>query len=164
MGFLSGLGRLIQGKPVFEAGQPSQAGVNGAPAPMPSGGASPSPAAGPKVYPQVYIERVECRTIGGNMDCDVVIQNYSQGQIELDRIELFGKAQQLDIFLRAGEEREFRVYNGVRPTATNQSSCKVYYKDATGDYFYSEHHIEFRQEADGTYTVNRIRFLRVVDV
>jgi hypothetical protein len=158
MGFFDIVGRIVKGQPAFvvddqkKAAEPQQM--------MPQ---TPLPV-GPKVYPQVYIGRVECRQEGANMSLELYIHNHSEGQIELDKIELFGHTQQIDIFLRAGEEREYAAYHGPRPTANNQTNCKIYYKDATGDYFASEHYIEFRQEADRTYSVDRIRLSRVLDV
>lgn len=162
MGFFSVLGRLAKGQQPFQVNQPKQQNAPAQPAPTVP---QPRPApTGPKVYPKVIIERVECRTPGNDMGIEVGIYNHSQGQIELDKFELFGRTQDLGTFLRPGEEREFNVYHGPRLRATNQSNCRVYYKDQSGDYFASDHYIEFRQQADGTYSVDRMRFLRVVDV
>lgn len=157
MGFFNVLGRLIKGQPAFVVEDPKQKTTL-----QPT--AQSAQPAGPKVYPQVYIEQVRCRMQGAEMDLEVDIHNHSQGQVELDKIEIFGRRQELDIFLRPGEERECNVFEGPRPTTTNQTSCRIFYKDATGDYFASEHYIEFKQEADRTYSVNRIRFVRVLDV
>jgi len=156
MGFFGALGKILQGKPVFTPDQ-GNGGQPGAPA-------APQPAAGDKVYPQVSIEHVQCRTTGGGMDIDAFIQNYSSGQVQLDKIELFGHTAQVTTFLRPGEDREFRIYDGPRPTATNQPNLELYYKNASGDYFCADHYMEFTQQADRTYTVERIRFLRVRDV
>ena len=162
MGFFSVLGRLIKGQPAFQVEQPEQQNTPVQPeSTMPQHSVKPT---GPKIYPKVVIERVECHLSGGDMNLDIDIQNDSEGQIELDKFELFGRTQDLGTFLRAGEEREFGVYHGPRLRATNQSNCRVYYKDQTGDYFASDHYIEFRQQPDGTYSVDRMRFLRVVDV
>ncbi|HSW81106.1 MAG TPA: hypothetical protein VLG40_01800 [Candidatus Saccharimonas sp.] len=154
MGFFGALGKILQGKPVFTAGQ-GNAAQPGAPVVSSTSG---------KVFPQVSIEHVECRTNGGGMDIDAFIQNYSQGQVQLDKIELFGHTTQVPVFLRPGEDREQRIYDGPRPTATNQPNLELYYKDASGDYFCADHYVEFTQQADRTYTVQRIRFLRVRDV
>ncbi len=167
MGFFSSLSKIVQGKPVFEPNQdkaqPGQPTAEGVPNISATPTAQPPAASGPKVYPQVYIERVECQEPGTNMDCDVSIKNFSAGEVELDRIELFGKSHELNTLLRSGEAREFRVYSGPRPKTSNQTSCKIFYKDGTGDYFCSEHYIEFQQMPDQTYTINRIRFTRVQD-
>lgn len=162
MGFFSVLGRLAKGEQPFQVDQPKQ---QNAPA-QPASAAPQQPAAhtGPKVYPKVVIERVESHMSGADMSLDIDIQNDSQGQVELDKFELFGRTQDLGTFLRPGEEREFSVYHGPRMRATNQSNCRVYYKDQSGDYFAADHYIEFRQQPDGTYSVDRMRFLRVVDV
>lgn len=163
MGFLNVLGRLIKGQPAFVAPEPTAQQASASAQPQPAAQQSAAPT-GPKVYPQVVIERVQCHMSGDDMDLEVSIQNNSQGQVELDTFELFGRRQDLGTFLRPGEEREFSVYKGSRPTSTNQNSCRVFYKDQAGDYFASQHYVEFRQQADGTYIVDRMRFTRVDDV
>ena len=158
MGFFDVLKRIAKGQKAFVVNEPKTT------APPQSVVGQQSAPSGPKVYPQVYIERVDCRTSDDDMEVEVTIQNYSQGQVEVDKIEIFGRRQELDTHLRPGEEREFKVYDGKRPTSTSQSSCRVYYKDQSGDYFASEHYIEFRKQPDNTYAVDRMRFLRVLDV
>lgn len=163
MGFFSAFGKILQGKPVFEPNQnqPSM------PQQQPLAGQQPQSTPehiGPKVYPQVYIERVLSTMNGSNMDMDVYIKNYSQTQVDLDRVEFFGHHYDLGTVLRPGEEREFRIYSGPRPNNTSQSQLELNFKDEHGDYFCTDHTMEFHQEADRTYTVNRMRFLRVRDV
>lgn len=165
MGFFGALGRIIQGKPVFEANQPPAT-----PQPqMPTSAAPPAQnplytASGQKVYPQVEIERTTYHTHGGNMDLDLYIRNHSQSQIDLDRLEILGTSRDLGTFLRPGEEREFRVYSGPRPNNTNMPNVQLYIRNEVGDMFCADFHIEFRQEADHTYTTDRVRYVRTRDV
>lgn len=162
MGFFDALSKIVQGKPVFEANQgqqkPSEQ-VSSQPTPQ-----TPGQPVGPKVYPIVKIDRVQCETPGNNLQCDVYIKNYSATEVDVDRFEFFGGSPDLGTFLRPGESREFRVYNGPRPRSNNQHNCKIYFKDATGDYFCSENNIQFRQLPDGTYSIDRIDYLRTQDI
>lgn len=165
MGFFSALGKIIQGKPVFEPGQQGKAptpaaGQPAAPAPGPAPVATP----GLKVYPRVQITRTVSATQGSNMTVDIYIKNDSLGQVDVDRLDMLGKSSDLGTFLRPGEERQFRVYDGPRPTNTSMANLELNFKDATGDYFCADHTIEFQQQADGTYTTDRIRFIRTRDV
>jgi hypothetical protein len=165
MGFFGALARIVQGKPVFEANQPNAAPQQPQ---MPTAAtpdqSQPYAASGQKVYPQVGIERTTCHTHGSNMDLDLYIQNHSQAQVDLDRLEILGTSRDLGTFLRPGEEREFRVYSGPRPNNTNMSNVQLYIRNQAGDMFCADFHIEFRQEADHTYTTDRIRYVRTRDV
>jgi hypothetical protein len=165
MGFFGALSKIIQGKPVFEVNQnqPQQSApasvTPGQPVPT-----APAPA-GPKVYPQLYIGRVECRMSGDDMDVDIFIKNASQVQLDLDRISILGTSRDLGTFLRPGEEREFRVYSGDRPRNASHNHVEIDVKtDPGGDYFKAEFTMDFKQEADGTYTVQRFRAIEVRDV
>lgn len=163
MGFFDALGKIVQGKPVFEVkdDQPKTGAQIQQPTPVTQ---MPNQATGPKVYPLVRIDRLQCETPGNNLQLDVYIKNYSTTDVDVDRFEFFGGNPDLGTFLRPGESREFRVYNGPRPRGSNQRNCKIYFKDATGDYFCSEHSIQFRQMPDGTYSIDRIDYLRTQDV
>lgn len=162
MGFFGTLSKLIQGKPVFEANQNPAAPQPQMPTQAPQ--EPHSTASGQKVYPQVSIERTTYHTHGGDMDLDLYIQNHSQTQVDLDRLEILGTSRDLGTFLRPGEEREFRVYSGPRPNNTNMSNVQLYIRNELSDMFCVDFHIEFRQEADRTYTTDRIRYIRTRDV
>lgn len=159
--FFESLSRLIKGKPVFtEEDQKWDDEPKPAPeAPAPASATTPDVAAGPKIVPVVFVESIECRTNGANMDCDAVIHNNSQVRIELDKIRLLGTSRELDNFLNPGGEREFRIYSGPRPQNTYSTTAELLYKDPSGDYFSATHQIEFEKESDSTYTIRRMRFI-----
>lgn len=148
MGFFKTFSNILQGKPVFpvqnQPGQPPQTAPT---------------AGGPKVIPQAYIERVECRVNGTQLDCDAIIQNYSNERIELEKVEILGKTLYLNTFVDPGQEYELQLFDDARPQNTYKNQCNVYYKNAAGDYFCSVHNIEFKQLPDRTYTINYIKFL-----
>jgi len=126
MGFLKGLGRLLAGKPVFEASpQTSQTGTD-----LPqqqNTGATPSQ---PKTIPMVRIGRVECHASGNNMNVFADVHNDSQDPIFLDRIMLAGKTRELDTQLRAGESRQFQIYAGSLFTTPPSGYAEVQYRKA----------------------------------
>lgn len=162
MGFFGALSKIIQGKPVFEANQqPQQQGsaMPGAPTP------AASVAAGPKEYPRLVLGRVQCHMSGDDMEVEVEIQNESSQQLDLDQVRILGTAHDLGTFLRPGEEREFRLYEGDRPRSTSNSRVEVTFRTTPGgDYFQADFTIDFKQEADGTYSVQRFRPLQVRDI
>lgn len=150
MGFFKTFSNIVQGKPVFPASdQPKPAAQAGS---------------GPKNIPQAYIERVECRENGHELDCDAVIQNYSNERLELDKAEILGKTLYLNTFIDPGEEYELQLFDDARPSNTYQNQCNIYYKNDAGDYFCSVHNIEFKQLPDKTYSINYIKFQQIRDV
>ncbi|HSE61031.1 MAG TPA: hypothetical protein VLA88_01910 [Candidatus Saccharimonadales bacterium] len=166
MGFFGALGKIIQGKPVFEpnqnTGQPQAGSASAQPvAPQP---ASSSQRIGPKQQPEVEFEQVVCQTNGVHMECEVEIKNNSHGQVDLDRLQFLGTNHDLGTVLRAGEARQFRVYSGNRPNSTGYSKVELTVIDQTGDYWQLWYHIDFKAVGDGTYIVDRIRLQQVRDI
>lgn len=166
MGFFGALGKIIQGKPVFE---PTQQ-VSG---PQPVGaptdvGNQPQPGmeqhTGPKEQPEVEFENIVCRMNGSRMECEAHIKNNSHGQVDLDRMQFIGTNRDLGTFLRPGEARQFTLYSGNRPNNTSYDKVELNVKDQTGDYWQLWYHIDFKAVGDGTYTVDHIRLQQVRDI
>ncbi len=158
MGFFNAFKNIVLGKPVFEA-PPQKLGAQ-------SNQLSGQPARpGPKVIPQLYIERVSCKISGGDMEVDVVVQNYSKQELFLDKIVMLGTPDFLNSKrISPGEEDSLTAYHGDRPEHTNDSQCQVFYKNEEGDYFCSEHTIEYGKLPDNSYMVKNIRFAMIRDV
>lgn len=154
MGFFNAFKNIVLGKPVFEAPGQNQA----QPTVTHQG-------SGPKVIPQMYIERVNCQTSGDDMEVEVVVQNYSQQELVLDKITLLGQTQFLNSkSVSPGEEDDISAFDGDRPKNTHDSQCLLYYKNEEGDYFCTAHLVEFEKLPDNTFKVRNIRFSQVRDI
>ncbi len=151
MGFLDGLGRFMQGKPIFEApSSPVQAN------PQPTEHPIDEPR-GPKYIPSVKIKKIDVHNNGSHMRITASIANDSKGRIELDKINLLGTKKELDTWLRPEEEREFIVFEGNRPNHRNYDDSWLDYRDEVGDYFQQYHTVEYgAQQEDGTYEVRQV--------
>lgn len=155
-GFFESMGRLFKGEPVFNAEDGGNKIVQRAGDPTQS---SPTAPVGPKILPQVMISRWECREQGAGLHCEIMIRNFSQGGVTLDKIELLNVRDELGEHLEPGEEYEYQFNLPNRPRDTHEDECKLYFKNAAGDYFCSVHQIEFEQQADNTYSILRFRFI-----
>lgn len=172
--FLERMRRFMKGEPVFRPGEdidnPQQARDKDdwdlppqahTPDPQPA----PAPVtAGPRITPLVTVERVECHPNGSNMEVTVHIKNHASIEVMIDKIMLLGQTRELDRELRAGEEFEFvNVYNGPRPNNRNYTHCELqyYFQDTNNEnnYLSAIHNTEYKQEADGAYTITRLRFI-----
>ncbi len=155
--FFDTLKKLFKGEPVF----PVQMQQNG-PVQAQSqeqGGQTPAVNAGPKVIPQVMIERWLCTEQAGGMICEIFIRNYSQGGVVLDRIDLLGTRDHLGNHLDKGENYEYHFKMAKRPTNTHLDECDLYFKNEEGDYFLAKHQIEFEKQPDGSFSILRFRLL-----
>lgn len=163
MGFFDALSKIVQGKPVFEANQNQNQ-----PAPpniATPAGAVPVAPAGPKVYPRLELGRVQCYMHGNDMEVEVEIKNESEQQLDLDQARILGTGHDIGTYLRPGEEREFTLYEGDRPRNTSNSRVEISFRTVPGgDYFQAEFVIDFKQEADGTYSIQRFRPIQVRDI
>lgn len=172
--FFQAMKRVMQGKPIYDPIEPQQPPTMQQPGrvqPMPQ----PLPQApherpqmthfGPKVLPRVYIEqRCECHNKGSHMECWAHIHNESRVAIELDKVRMLGVPRELDTRLRPGEKRQFLLYSGPIVHNANRHDCELQYKDETGDYFVSQHTIEFQKQSDGSLLIWRIRYERIKDI
>lgn len=150
MGFLGGLSRFIQGKPVFEVSSDSPTILNNP---------DPQSESGGKSIPTVFIERSSCYNTGAGVRVAANIRNSSDQMVELDKIRLLGTSTELDTQLRAGETREFKIFESNRPNNTSYNDANLVYKDMSGDYFESYHTVQFRKENDGTYVPEQFCFV-----
>jgi hypothetical protein len=171
MGIFGTLGKILQGKPVFEPtnnmqGEHAQAQNQPGGSPFGAGqpqGVAQAPA-GPKQMPHVEFERIVCHSNGTHMDCDAFIQNNSHDDVDLDRLSIMGGTYDLGRVLRPGEEHEFRIYSGNRPNNTSYTRAELTAKDHTGDYFQLIYYVQFKAMGDGTYVIDRVQSQQVRDI
>jgi hypothetical protein len=162
MGFFDVLKNVATGKPGFEVPPDGNVSNNNGQSPYPTDSGAPQQAPnGPKQIPRVEVERVETHSDPSrpHMQVSTHIQNNSNVPVEIDWIRLLNVQRQLGAKqLDPGESFEFLAYDGPRPTQTGgvNDDATVRFKDLSGDYFESQHRVEFRQEPDHTYLITRI--------
>ncbi len=145
MGFMDGLGRMLQGKPVFvdtnQQGQPSN---------------EPQQVNGEKIIPKVYIARTDCNVNNGRMELRVHVKNESPVEVHADNIRIFETVVQLDRNIHPSEIADFTVYNGPVMQDDNKNKCELKYRTTDGDYFATQHVVEYGFN-NNTYLVHNIR-------
>jgi hypothetical protein len=167
MGFFGALGKIFRGEPVFSV-RPGGSHMEGSQPPVhmqqkgqPEQQAPSAPVnhSGPKVLPQVMIERWQCEPHGQGLHGELRIRNYSQSHVTLQRIELMGLRDELGRSVDPGEHYEFLFNIPNRMQNIGLDECRLYFRDQTGDYFMALHQIEYEKLPDGTYNVKRFRLL-----
>ena len=117
-----------------------------------AGAASPylQPSGG-KVIPEVVVENVNshCSADMSHMDLWIRLKNNSTFEVEVMEVRILGQTQVLNRFLKPGESHDCCVYKGAVPTDSTHRVAQVDYKIVgNGDYFESDHQIDYRLEDD----------------
>lgn len=157
MGFWKALGKMAQGKPVFEtptdpANQPTTP-VTGQTAADPLHDAH-----GKKIIPMIKIEHCKTHHLGTNVEVKAWIGNDSATEIELEKVEMMGHDSNLDRRLTPGRSREVLLYKGPALTNDHNDIARIHYKIiANGDYFRADYRIEYSYDSsEGTYSVETL--------
>lgn len=161
-GFFDFMKRMAEGRPIFDD-------PNTTPPPAGAGQQTPPPApaetqktainkADQNSFPVVHVKRVTSRISGNKLQVYGWIKNEWPEEIMLDKIRLLNMKRELDSYLRGGEEREFLLYDGPRPTQQYFEAQLDYKTQKEGDYFQAIHDVGFEyQGQDKTYSVDELR-------
>jgi hypothetical protein len=145
MGFMSGLGRLLQGKPAFVADEQKTQATD-----------SPAQAPAEKVVPRVCIIRSDCKIANGHMELTAHIKNESSVDVFLDNIRIFDKVVEIDRNIKPAQTNDFVVYKGPVMKDENRNKCELKYRNNDGNFFVMHHLVGYNYQHD-TYVVSNIR-------
>jgi len=121
-----------------------------------------------KVIPEVIVATVNahCSADMSHMELWVRLKNTSPFEIEVTEMRIFEQSQGLNRFLKPGESHDCCVYKGSVPTNNSQHVAQVDYKTVgNGDYFESEHQIDYHLEDNNGvqyYIPQELKLLRPV--
>lgn len=165
MGFFDVLKNVASGKPGFEPPSEPSSSVNN----NSNQNQTQPTQSRQKIIPRVQIERVEIESdpSRSHMRVRAHIQNDSEVVVKIDRTRVLGyERNQGDRSLNPGQSFEFNVYEGPRPTQTGGANDDAYviFEDISGDYFESQHRVEFNKEADNTWSIKRIIYTAPKDI
>ncbi|HET8884118.1 MAG TPA: hypothetical protein VFM68_01465 [Candidatus Saccharimonadales bacterium] len=160
MGFWQALGKMAQGKPVFETPtEPNTQDSTNQTAPPVSQDPNKTPVDGNgrKIIPAIRIEHCKTYRNGPRIDVRAWVTNASDAEIEIEKIEVMGDNVDVDRRLRPQQSHEVVLYKGPAPTNDYEHKANVHYKlVSSGDYFRADYRIEYNQESDGTYSVETL--------
>lgn len=154
MGFLEGLSRFLNGKPVFQAGsdsgEPNEVNAQASPPTDPT--KTPVDAAGYKIIPKIELSHAQTRRNGPEMTTTVWVNNTSDQKIRIEHSHILGQKQQFNRDLEPGEGHEIMVYRGPVATDEHNDKAQIVYKlVASDDLFQGDYFVEFARESDGVY-------------
>lgn len=158
MPFLDGLGRFLQGKPVFE--DPNASPNSAAELDKPAANETKPgiDKADRNTFPVVKIENVSSECSNGHLRVHGDVKNEWDAEVELTVMRLFNGSRNLSVYLKANEEREVLLYDGPAPTQPYYDAQLEYKTHNEGDYFQATFEAKLDYDADSkTYSTDELR-------
>lgn len=184
MGFFQGFSRLIKGEPVFQPGDkpvesthvgaPQEPNIVDTPSIVPGQPAqnvqelqpdvAPDPYTkdGHKITPDVYSDNIEWHESGDNREIWTRLVNRGNTLVFLDKMTLLGQTTEMNHELQPGQQREFRVYKGLKLTNRSYTKAQLYIRLPNGDYFCADFEVLYNVKGDGESEVKELRLIRPV--
>ena len=152
-GPLAVLGRIFSGKPAFET-EPSDS--HGGKVSSDRTDAHFQDKDGNKIFPKVYVERVDFQSNDEYAELWVDVVNHSPYKIHIDKIVLLGKTTELDYNLEPGGSRQLLAYKGEAIKTKPDSRAELWYKIIDNDdYFMNRHTMIYDVDTEGIFQIVR---------
>jgi hypothetical protein len=163
MGFLDGLRKMIQGKPVFEdpnMPQPEQSvqardqfdtSVPTPTNPLPTDVQTPQQT---KVIPTFDLKHCETHIDGNMVTVTIWATNTSTVDIEIDKCVILDTKTEVDRRLSPGQAHEIILYKGPIPKTDHAHKANIFYKSIReNEYFRVDFMVEYDRQPDGSFVV-----------
>jgi hypothetical protein len=163
MGFLDGLRKMMQGKPVFEDPNRPQPDVTvkavdqfDTRVPTPT---SPAPTnvitpQQTKVTPTFDLRHCQTQVDGDQCTVTIWVTNTSPVDIEIDKCVILDAKTEIDRRLSPGQAHEVILYKGRMPKTDHAHKANIFYKAIReNEYYRVDFMVEYNRNSDGSYTV-----------
>jgi len=115
-----------------------------------------------KIVPEVEVERLEVHESGDRMELWAHIQNHSQFEVQVGRVNILGQRLDVGRFLKAGERYEVKIYAGPMPKDDSYHKAEFFFKiTENGDYFCADHRIVYGFH-DGHYVPEDLKLIHPI--
>ena len=169
MSFFGALGKIVQGKPVYDT--TSQTPTTDTPTeepsqqPQPSQPAAPAEEAAstikrddPSTFPVVYIRNTITRPSGENVQVYCFIHNNWHEELKVKKVTIFGHEEEVEYELAPGQERQVLVYEGPPIQQKYEQAILDYETLTPGGYFQAIHIVQYLYHDDTkTFTVDHMQ-------
>lgn len=161
MGFIDGLRKMMQGKPVFEdpakidstakAVNEFDTTVTAPPTPPPEKGDTPQQV---KVTPTFDLRHCETHIDGTMITVTIWATNTSTVEIEIDKCVILDTKTEIDRRLSPGQAHEITLYKGPAPKTDHAHKANIFYKYIReNEYYRVDFMVEYDRKPDGVYTI-----------
>jgi len=158
MGFLNGLGRLLQGKEVFqnEGAQPSLASSDST-SNTQSKQSQFVDERGYKIIPHVTLDRVKWNRSGDTMTITAWVTNHSKWPVRIDHFTVLGQKQVFQQELGPNDRDQLVIHKGTVASSEHDSHAELtFLLKENGDLFKNVYHVEFNRESDGKFVIEEL--------
>jgi hypothetical protein len=161
MGFFKTLGKMIQGKPVFDTPSGVRQALDTEQASSPTS-VPPIIKSDPvapekeetKIIPTFMLQHCQSHINGGDIDVTVWATNMSEDDIEIDKCVILDTKTEIDRRLSPGQAHEITLYRGAIPKTDHAHKANIFYKSIkANEYYRVDFSVEYNRESDGNYTV-----------
>jgi hypothetical protein len=159
MGFLDGMRRMMQGKPVFEAPVEPKERISGSDEDIRDVPSVEVTAPRNVVVPTFSIDHLKSHINDAGTAIEVYawVTNTSVSEIEIERCVILNTKMMIKRRLGPGQSHEVCLYRG--PIASNDyiHKANIFYEDiSANEYYRADFSVEYNREANGLYTVEEL--------
>jgi hypothetical protein len=164
MGFLDGIRRMMQGKPVFE--DPTKTDISSdeidqfdttVQTPVAGPPIKAETSSRPKVIPTFDLRHCKTYIDGDTITVTIWVTNTSTVDIEIDKCVILNTRTEIDRRLSPGQAHEVTLYKGSMPKTNQAHKANIFYKAIReNEYYRVDFTVEYNRESDGSYTVEEL--------
>ena len=157
MGFLDGIRKMMQGKPVFETPVEPKERVSGSDEDIRDVPPLDDAVAPQDVIPTFSIDHLKSTVSGDKTEAWAWVTNTSPMDIEIEKCVILNTKSVIGRRLGPGQGHEVCLYRGPVPTNDQIHKANIFYKAVReNEYYRMDFTVEYNHEANGTYTVEEL--------
>lgn len=157
MGFLDGMRKMLQGKPVFEAPVEPKERMSGTNEDIDVVPPIDSSAPKEEVTPTFSLDHLKSHINGNAIEVYAWAANTSTTELEIEKCVLLNTKAVIGRRLGPGQSHEVCLYRGPIPTNDQIHKANIFYKDIQeNEYYRADFTVEYNHETNGTYTVEEL--------
>jgi hypothetical protein len=157
MGFLDGMRRMMQGRPVFEAPVEPKERISGSDEDIRDVPPVDATAKREDVVPTFSVDHLKSHINGNTIDVYAWVTNTSMSELEIERCVILNTKMMIKRRLGPGQSHEVCLYRG--PIADNDyiHKANIFYEDLdANEYYRADFMVEYNRESNGMYTVEEL--------
>lgn len=157
MGFLDGIRKMMQGKPVFEAPVEPKERVSGSDENIENVPAIDPATPKQDIIPTFSLDHLKSNILGDRTEVYAWVTNTSTVEIEVEKCVILNTKSIIGRRLGPGQAHEVCLYRGPIPTNDQIHKANIFYKAIReNEYYRVDFTVEYNHEANGTYTVEEL--------
>jgi len=157
MGFIDGMRKMFQGKPVFEVPVEPKERLSGTDEDVRDVPSVDTTAPGDNIVPTFSLDHLKSHINGNATEVYAWVTNTSASEIEIERCVILNTKMMIKRLLGPGQSHEVCLYKGPLPLNDYIHKANIFYKAIhENEYYRADFTVEYNHEANGTFTVEEL--------